>query len=155
MKIAGSDLTGLSYILNQMQTDGSVRTYLGASNMSTAGSRFQNQIGLITRKNGDQDYVVTNPSGFAAAINIKFNSTLSGDVVAAFKNLEPNSLNLWFNSNSPANRPSGCDWGAYLMFKGKDGTQNRGFILYIDNNHIACAYNIGNGGATTISWHIA
>lgn len=152
MKISDSNNRALTYILNQLMTDGSVRTYLSACNMTTAGSYFQNQIGLIARKNGVQDYVVTNPSGFAAAINIKFNSTLSGDIVTVFKALELNSLNFWFNSNSPTNRPSGCDWGAYLMFKGNDSTQNRGFILYIDNNHMACTYNILN--ATTVAWHI-
>ena len=154
MKIAGSDNSRLSYILNQMYTDGSVGTYIGASNMNTSGTKSDAQIGIINRKDGTHDYVVTQPINFLSAINVKiYDSALGGDVLTVYKNLPLGSLNFYPNSNQPANRPTGCDWGAYFIFR-PIGSTTGGFIIYADNNHIACSYNIKNT-ATSISWHIA
>lgn len=152
MKIAGSDNNGLSYLMNQMQTDGSVRTYIGARNINTSGTSADAQIGIINRKNGTHDYVVTQPVNFLSAINVKMYDVLGNDVLTVYKNLPLGSLNFYGASNSPSNRPTGCDWGSYFIFRGL--TNNRGFIIYMDNNHIACAYNISST-STSITWHVA
>lgn len=152
MKIAGSDNSRLSYILNQMYTDGSVRTYIGASNMNTSGTKNDAQIGIINRKDGTHDYIVTQPANFLSAINVKMYDVLGDNVLTVYKNLPLGSLNFYAASNSPSNRPTGCDWGSYFIFRGL--TSNRGFIIYMDGNHIACTYNISST-STSITWHVA
>lgn len=83
-------------------------------------------------------------------LNISFNGTLGGNVIDIM-----NSANIgityYRNSNQPTNRPSGCDWGTYILFKSSSTSVG---VLYFDYSHFAFNYSINPTTATSISWTI-
>lgn len=83
-------------------------------------------------------------------LNISFKGTLGGNVIDIM-----NSANIgityYRNSNQPTNRPSGCDWGTYILFKNSSTSVG---VLYFDYSHFAFNYSIDPTTATSISWTI-
>lgn len=80
---------------------------------------------------------------------IHFSATLGIDVIQQAKNIPDGHIYFYFGSNSPTNRPSGCDWGGYMFFRVGNGVR----ILYMDANHIASG-SVNAETSTSITWHI-
>ena len=82
---------------------------------------------------------------------VKFRGMLTGDVIAVARDASI-GIHFFYNSNDPANCPTGCRWGAYLILK---GTSTSVTIFYADGSHIACLYALDPTTATSLTWHIA
>lgn len=105
----------------------------------------QTTIGAVcTSLNNSLTQLVTNLAG----LKVGFNATLGGDVLTIVRAMQDNSIVFYYNSNQPTNRPSGCDWGGYILIKNSGRTN----IFYLDATYFATAYNIQDT-ATSISWH--
>jgi len=76
-------------------------------------------------------------------------ATLGIDVIQQAKNIPDGHVYFYMSSNSPTNRPSGCDWGGYMFFRSGNGVK----ILYLDGNHIASG-SLNVETSTSITWHI-
>lgn len=80
---------------------------------------------------------------------VSYGGTLGGDVLTIVKGVK-NGITIFNNSNSPSNRPTGCDWGAYVVFR--NGTQVS--IIYMDKTKFACTYSINTDASTSITWKV-
>ena len=88
---------------------------------------------------------------FAALFSgyVKCNATLGGNVITAAQNAQ-SGITFYYNSNQPSNRPSGCDWGSYIIIK----SANIATLIYIDKSKFAVTYNLNTQTATSIDWNI-
>ena len=80
---------------------------------------------------------------------VKCNTTLGGSVLTAAKNAQP-GVTFFYNSNSPTYRPTGCDWGSYIILRSGD----KATLIYIDKSKFAVTYSLDLPTAESIDWNI-
>lgn len=108
-----------------------------------------NSIFNPTRMNHIEDGIYDSATRAELLSKVNIQGTLAGDVITVLAGLPKASVTYFAQSNKPTNRPSGCDWGSYLIIKGNQYST----IIYCDNAHLAHVYAVADD-SQAISWRV-
>ena len=133
------DGTSLWVLVNKIpdatEIDFSSTSGIASDNVSRALDEIKNNLDNVANKLGNGTFL--------------FGTTLSADVLQIVR-IMATGIRFYANSNVPANRPTGCDYGSYIFINNGERTS----IIYLDKSHIATTYNVLPTD-TTLTWHIA
>ena len=129
-------------------------SFTGTINLTSGGIRFlvadENHIlqGLFLRSDNTLSSIADLKEQIGY-ISIRMSQTLATDVLQTAKDI-PIGLSFYYNSNQPAKRPTGGNWGAYWFWK-QSSTLCK--IVYDDGTLFAIA-GVNLETATDITWTI-